>query len=322
MIEILLHIKRRLYIYVSLIFILALIAGQLWDFEHMNIMPISVLAVFIMLYPMLTGMEIEKVKKAGRNYRLIITTLIFAYFIASLTAFILSRTVLVDYPELALALVLVGAIPCSNMLIGWSGIADASVPDALVIAVAGLLLIPFISPILIFINGGIFAKINILQIAFILLLYILVPLAIGTATRRIIIRKKGREYFMDIKKYFPGISAIGILLIVFFSVAKVSPKVIATPEIFILILFTLLIYYVIQTALSIIAAKIMRFNYSQGMVLILGATASSQAISLSLAATVFPAMTVFALSFKPVIQVFYVMTLIYGLGPRLKKILG
>ena len=163
MLHILIHIKKRLYIYVTAVFILALIAGQLWDFEKMNIMPVSVLAVFMMLYPMLTGMEIEKVKKAGRNYKLITITLIFAYFIASLTAFFLSRTVLVDYPELALALVLVGAIPCSNMLIGWSGIADASVPDALVIAVAGLLLIPFISPILIYFSGGIFAKINVLQ---------------------------------------------------------------------------------------------------------------------------------------------------------------
>lgn len=50
-------------------------------------------------------------------------------------------------PDVALAMVMVGAIPCSNMLIGWSGIADASVEDALVIAVAGLLLIPLISPL-------------------------------------------------------------------------------------------------------------------------------------------------------------------------------
>ncbi|AGB04750.1 arsenite efflux pump ACR3-like permease [Aciduliprofundum sp. MAR08-339] len=322
MLEILLHIKKRLYLYVTLIFILALIAGQLWDFEHMNIMPISILAVFMMLYPMLTGMEIEKVKKAGRNYKLIITTLIFAYFIASLTAFFLSRTALVNYPDLALALVLVGAIPCSNMLIGWSGIADASVPDALVIAVAGLLLIPFISPLLIYISGGIFAEINLMQLIVILLLYILVPLFFGAFTRRTIIKKRGREYFMSIKKYLPGVSALGILLIVFFSVAKVSQKVLGEPQVFLLVLGTLVLYYIIQTALSVLAAKMLHLHYSQGMILILGATASSQAISLSLAATVFPSLTVFALSFKPIIQVFYIMLLIYGLGPWLRRFLG
>jgi ACR3 family arsenite efflux pump ArsB len=320
--ELLLHIKKRLYLYVTLTFIISLILGQFVDFSKMNLMPISVAAVFIMLYPMLTGMEVEKVKRAGKNYKLIIATILFAYFVASFTAFLLSRSILWGYDDLALALVLVGAIPCSNMLIGWSGIADASVADALVIAVVGLLLIPILSPILIYINGGIFATINIIQLVSILLIYIIIPLLLGMVTRRIIIRRKGREYFMGIKKYLPGISALGILLIVFFSVAKVSTKVIGNPEIFLLVLLALFSYYLIQTGLSIFAARLLKFKYDQGMILILGATASSQAISLSLAATVFPPLTVFALSFKPVLQVFYIMFLIYALGPHLRRFLN
>ncbi len=320
--ELLLHIKKRLYIYVLITFLLALIAGYFVDFQSMNIMPVSVLAVFMMLYPMLTGMEIEKVKVAGRNYRLIASTLIFAYIIASLTAFLVSRTILSGYDDLALAIVLVGAIPCSNMLIGWSGIADASVADAFVVAVIGLLLIPVLSPVLIFINGGVFATIDITKIAVILLMYILVPLALGMLTRREIIRRKGRDYFMGIKKYLPGVSAMGVLLIVFFSVAKVSRMVLGNPAIFLLVLAGLFAYYIIQTSLAVLAARILKFGYGQGMILILGATASSQAISLSLAATVFPPLTVFALSFKPVLQVFYIMLLIYGLGPRLRMYLG
>lgn len=57
------------------------------------------------------------------------------------------------------------------------------------------------------------------------------------------------------------------------------------------------------------------------MILVLAATASSQAISLSVAATMFSALTVFALSFKPLLQVFYIMFLIYGVGPWMKKFL-
>ncbi len=87
---------------------------------------------------MLTGMVIEKVKKSSRNFKLITVTLIFAYVFASVTAFIISRSILKNYPDIAFALIMVGAIPCSNMLIGWSRIADASVEDALVIAVVGL----------------------------------------------------------------------------------------------------------------------------------------------------------------------------------------
>jgi len=319
---ILMDLKKRLYIYVFIDIIMALFVGYFIDFKSINIKPISIAAVFIMLYPMLTGMVIEKIKKAGRNFKLIIATLTFAYLIASITAFILSRTILKGYPDIAFAMVMVGAIPCLNMLIGWSGIADVSVEDALVIAVTGLLLIPILSPIILKVSGGMFVSFSVQTLVILLLSYIIIPLVLGLLTRHIIIAKRGMEYFRDIKKFFPGISAIGILLIVFFSVAKVSRIVINEPIIFILVLMGLITYYVIQTSLSLIAAKLLRLKYEQGMILIPGATASSQAISLSVAATMFNALTVFALSFKPFLQVLYIMLLIYGTGPWIKRFLG
>ncbi len=317
----LLGLKKRLYIYVAIDFLLALATGLQFDVQKMNIKPVSLFAVFLMLYPMLTGMVVEKVKKAGRNGKLILLTLTFAFLVASGTAFVISRTILAGYPELALGMILVGAIPCSNMLIGWSGIADASVEDALVIAVTGLLLIPFISPLLVRLSGGPLLPINTLTIMLNLLAYILVPLILGYLTRREIIRRKGQPYFMHIKQYFPGVSALGILLIVFFSVAKVAPKVVQHPIVFLLVAVGLFTYYLIQTTLSILAARLFKLDYAQGMVLILGATASSQAISLALAATLFGSMTVFALSFKPILQVLYILFLIYALGPGIQKFL-
>ncbi len=319
---VLLHIKKYLYLYVIVDFILALWVGLHLDIQRMNIRAISMLAVFIMLYPMLTGMVVEKVKRAGRNYKLIFSTLFFAFFVASGTAFVLSRTILANDPELALGIILVGAIPCSNMLIGWSGIADASVEDALVIAVVGLLLIPLLSPFIVHLSGGPLLPINTRALMLNLLIYILVPLLLGYFTRREIIRRKGMPYFMEIKKYFPGISATGILLIVFFSVAKVAAKVVEHPGVFLQIAVALFLYYVVQTALSLGAARVFRLNYAQGMILVLGATASSQAISLALAATMFGSMTVFALSFKPILQVLYIMFLIYGMGRYIRDFLG
>ena len=318
----LLHIKKYLYVYVAIDFILALIVGTQIDMQQINIKPISLFAVFMMLYPMLTGMVIEKVKKAGRNYKLISLTLFFAFIVASSVAFVLSRTVFAGNPELALGIILVGAIPCSSMLIGWSGIADAIVEDALVIAVIGLLLIPFVSPLIVSMSGGPIIPIDTGSMIFRLFVYILVPLILGYFTRKQIIRKKGMPYFMDIKKYFPGVSASGILIIIFFSVAKVAPQLIKKPMVFLQVAAGLFIYYLVQTVLSVGTARLFRLNYAQGMILILGATASSQAISLALAATMFGDMTVFALSFKPILQVLYIMFLIYALGPKIKVFLG
>ncbi len=319
--NILLNIKKRLYVYVAVDFILALWVGLQFDIQSINIKAISLFAVFLMLYPMLTGMVIEKIKKAGRNYKLISLTLFFAFFMASVTAYVISRTILANNPELALGIILVGAIPCSNMLIGWSGIADASVEDALVIAVVGLLLIPVLSPLIVKISGGPLIPVDTGKLIFNLLIYILLPLILGYFTRQAIIKQKGMPYFMDIKQYFPGVSALGILLIIFFSVAKVAPEAVGHPIVFLQVGGGLLVYYAAQTALSLLAAKFFKLDYAHGMILILGATASSQAISLALAATMFGSMTVFALSFKPILQVLYIMFLIYGLGPGIQKFL-
>ena len=320
--HLLLMIKKRLYLYVTIDFILALLVGLQFDLHGVNIKAISLFAVFLMLYPMLTGMVVEKVRKAGRNYKLILLTLGFAFFVASGTALILSRTIFAHTPELALGMILVGAIPCSNMLIGWSGIADASVEDALVIAVAGLLLIPLLSPLIIKISGGPIIPVDVKTLVLSLLVYILIPLVLGYFTRKAIIRKKGMPYFMKVKEYFPGISAIGILVIIFFSVAKIAPEAVQHPIVFLQVAGGLFLYFLVQTFLAIIAAKLFHLDYARGMILILGATASSQAISLSLAATLFGSMTVFALSFKPILQVLYIMFLIYGAGPRIRNFLG
>ncbi len=126
---------------------------------------------------------------------------------------------------------------------------------------------------------------------------------------------------MHLKQYFPGVSATGILIIVFFSVAKVAGKDVQEPMVFLLVAGGLFSYYIVQTVLSVLAAKWFRSNYAQGMILILCATASSQAISLALAATLFDRMTVFALWFKPILQVLYIMFLIYALGPKIRRFL-
>jgi arsenite transporter len=315
-------ISKHLAKLVLIDFLLALLIGSQVSFSSLNLKMVSFIAVYIMLYPMLTGMPIEKVSKAAKDYKLILSTLFFAFAVASLNAYVVANTVLASQPELALAIIMVGAIPCSNMLIGWTGIAGARVENALVIAVIGLLSIPVISPFIISFSGSSFIDVPTVELFRNLLLFILIPLVLGYLTRKQIIKKKGMKYFGEIKTALPGISASGVLIIIFFSVAKVADKIISDPILFAYVAMGLGIYYFIQTVLSVLAAKLLGFKYERGMILILGATASSQAISLSLAASQFSGLTVFALSFKPVLQVFYILFLIYTLGPWLKKFLG
>lgn len=317
--KLLLDLKRRLYIYVAIIMILAFIVGMEYSFSRLILRLIGWLSVFIMLYPMLTGLAVERVVSAVKRPWLIVLTLTYAFIVASLTAYAISHTILKGYPELAFALAMVGAIPCSNMLIGWTGIAGASVEDALVVAVSGLLLIPLVSPILLSIVGGVFIEFNALDLGLLLLTYILVPLFLGFLTRRYLVRRLGMKGFMEVKKYLPGISATGVLLIVFVATARVSKLIVSTPEILVLVVAGLFSYYIIQTLIALGTIRVLKLKYEYAVILLLASVASSQAISLSVAASMFPPLTVFALSMKPLLQVLYILFLIYTIGPLLAK---
>ena len=156
------------------------------------------------------------------------------------------------------------------MLIGWSGIADASVEDAFVVAVIGLLSIPFISPLFTKVILGSSLQIDLTKLFLALLSYIMIPLAAGYYTRRGIIRRKGKDYFNKLKAVLPGFSALGILLIVLLASIKSAKIVLGTPIIIIaLILGSLTSFYLIQTGLALIAVKLMKFRYEMGFIFLL-----------------------------------------------------
>ena len=275
-----------------------------------------------MLYPMMVRLAVERLRTSAKNYRLIAASLLYAYGIGPIVAYLVARAILLPYPELYAALILVGTIPCSNMIIGWSGIAGASVEDALVVAVIGLLSIPVMSPLLTALLLGSSLQVDVGRLFLALLGYIIVPLLLGYYTRRWIIAKKGMTYFNSLRGILPGFSALGILLIVFLASLKAARAVISTPLILVLIAVSLLTFYAIQTALALVGLRLLRFRYETGFIFLLAAVARSQAISLAVAATFFSALTTLAISFKPILQVAYILLLIYPMGSWLRRFMS
>jgi len=320
--RLLMDLKRRLYVYTLLVMFLAIALGNYVEVNMKYMRAIGVLAVFLMLYPMMVRLAVEKLTKSAKNYRLIVASLFFAYAVGPLVAHFIGKSLLLDYPELYAALILVGTIPCSNMLIGWSGIAGASVEDALVVAVIGLLSIPVLSPPLTKFYLGSALNVDLMKLFITLTSYILLPLLLGYYTRKLIIRRKGAQYFNRLKEVLPGFSALGVLLIVFVASLKASRVIVAQPILIAYILVSLLAFYLVQTGLALLALKALKFGYETGFIFLMAAVARSQAISLAVAATLFPALTVLAISFKPVLQVLYILTLIYPMGDWLRRYMG
>ncbi len=65
---------------------------------------------------MMTMLAVERLGRPVKNYKLILSSLSFAYGVSPVVAYLVAGSMLKDYPDLFTALILVGTIPCSTYL--------------------------------------------------------------------------------------------------------------------------------------------------------------------------------------------------------------
>ncbi|MDI3502431.1 MAG: arsenite transporter [Archaeoglobi archaeon] len=115
----------------------------------------------------------------------------------------------VPEPEIAVGLILIGAVPCAGMAMVWAGLLDGDVPLAVVINTGTMILAPFVIPLIMLYLAGSYVKINAVEMFLNLIYTILLPVLAGMVAREIAERK------IDVKRYLPLCPAISALCAVF-----------------------------------------------------------------------------------------------------------
>lgn len=224
--------QKYLSVWVIICMIIGVLAGHfipvipdcLNRFEYAGIsIPMAVL-IWIMIYPMMIKVDFKSIKNIGRNPKGLFVTWIVnwlikpftMYGIASLFFFVVFKSFMA--PDIATeylaGTVLLGAAPCTAMVFVWSSLTKGN-PAYTVVQVATndiIILIAF-GPIVKFLLGVSNIAVPFDTIFLSVVLFVVIPLAGGIITRRIVIRKKGADYFNNqfIHK-FDSITTIGLLL--------------------------------------------------------------------------------------------------------------
>lgn len=195
--------------------------GQ-WEYANVSI-PIAVL-IWLMIYPMMLKVDFQSVKNVGRRPKGIIITCVtnwlikpFTMFgIAWLFFFVIFKTLIpVDLADQYLAgAVLLGAAPCTAMVFVWSYLSKGDAAYTLVqVAVNDLIILVAFVPIVGFLLGIGGVSIPWATLLLSVVLFVVIPLAAGVATRIIIVKRRGIDYFNNIfVNKFNGITVIGLLL--------------------------------------------------------------------------------------------------------------
>lgn len=231
--------EKYLTVWIALCIIAGLLLGKFFPefgewmdslkFAQLSI-PIGI-CLFFMMYPTVVGIQFSDVKKAAKNPKPLLVTIIANWVIAPPLMTFLANTFLAGSPQYIPGLILLGLSPCTAMVMWWMYLARGDMAQGLInTAINALLMVALYAPL-----AGLYMGISGIPvpwelIAVSVLVFIALPVAAGAISRRIIIRGKGEEWFKD--KYNPAVGKISIVallvtLVVMFSFA--GQRILADP---------------------------------------------------------------------------------------------
>ena len=203
---------------------LPVIPEFLGRFEYANVsIPIAIL-IWLMIYPMMMKVDFKSIKDVGKNPKGLFVTWVTNWLIKPFTMFgiawVFFFVIFKGFitPELATdylaGAVLLGAAPCTAMVFVWSHLTKGN-PAYTVVQVAtnDLIILVAFTPIVAFLLGmtGVTVPWDTLILS--VVLFVVIPLVGGVATRSIVTKNKGKDYFENqFIPQFSNITIVGLLL--------------------------------------------------------------------------------------------------------------
>lgn len=277
-------LSKHLSLSIPLFMLLGLIAGLILPTQSLAalIVPLTLL----MVYPMMVGVRMQQLFVRGNNavqWWAIAINFLFIPFVA----FVLGRLIFPEQPALALGLLLAALLPTSGMTISWTGFANGNVPAAIKLTLFGLLLGSLLTPFYVKFLLGASIPVKIAPVFKQILLFVLLPLLAGQATRHWLIKRYGQSQFQQhYGPKFPPFSSLGVLGVVFVAMALQGPNLLQSPLLLLQLLLPLLLLYSINYAVSTWLAR-KKLNRGDGIALVYGTVMRNLSIALALSMTAF-----------------------------------
>jgi len=196
--------------------------GQLMDslkFRQLSI-PIGIL-LFFMMYPTVVGIRFSDIRLAAKKPKPLFVTIIANWIIAPPLMTLLANIVLAGNPQYIAGVILLGMSPCTAMVMWWMFLAKGDMAQGLInTAINALLMLFLYAPLAAFYLGVSSIPVPWDLIAVSVLVFIALPVASGAVSRKLILERKGEEWFNN--RYIPIVGKISIVallttLIVLFS---------------------------------------------------------------------------------------------------------
>jgi ACR3 family arsenite transporter len=196
--------------------------GQFMDslkFRQLSI-PIGIL-LFFMMYPTVVGIRFSDIRKAANRPKPLLITIVANWVIAPPLMTLYANVVLAGNQQYIAGVILLGLSPCTAMVMWWMFLAKGDLAQGLInTAINALLMLFLYAPLAALYLGVSSIPVPWDLIAVSVLVFIALPVASGAISRKLILERKGEDWFSN--RYQPIVGKISVVallttLIVLFS---------------------------------------------------------------------------------------------------------
>jgi ACR3 family arsenite transporter len=215
-------------------------------------LPVAVL-IWLMIYPMMLQIDLSSIKDIGRKPKGIMLTVIVNWLIKPFTmaffAWIFFSKIYAAFisPDLAgeyiAGAILLGAAPCTAMVFVWSYLSNGDPNYTLVqVSVNDLIILVAFVPLVGLLLGITNVSIPYETLFASVVIFVLIPLAGGILTNKLLIKKHGETWFREsfLPKFKP-VSIVALLLTLVLLFAFQGNNILSNPLIIVLIAIPLIL---------------------------------------------------------------------------------